>query len=369
MFDADDLNFFRHFLFEAYPSLPIDGFAAWQDASRLSHEYEFLLHAMLGLGASHLSLLSPADYGKSALKHRVTAIQSLNEHLSKPNLSQADSDAAFGAMLALTFQAAYMADGLVDFFTMVRGCFLIGNHLIPDMDRSIFKSLARVAYVNKVREIVQYSTSDHFLDSIIAEEFCNSTRQLEPLCKSVPELEYVAHMQRIAQLAATDPAESFRELSFFYDGLGDLSSQDFASFIDPENHVSQLVIMHMLVLDYVMSRKTILVEPFTTSGRPGSTKGHDTRKGMSKIWIEQMLVRLPLDLHKYAEWPVSFVRGLSYSFKKDDEVWRPFLLSNGQATLTSNHGTVSMVEELHDSSMSGFIDQPNASVLKDPGAS
>jgi hypothetical protein len=38
MFDADDLNFFRHFMFEAYPSLPIDGFVAWQDASRLSHE-------------------------------------------------------------------------------------------------------------------------------------------------------------------------------------------------------------------------------------------------------------------------------------------------------------------------------------------
>lgn len=180
---------------------------------------------MLGLGASHLSLLSPGDHGKSALKHRVTAIQALNEHLSKPNLSHVDSDAAFGAMLALTFQAAYMADGLVDFFTMVRGCtrlslsvergeadcrlgFLIGNNLITDMDNSIFKHLARAAYVNKVRDIVRHSTSDHFLDSIIAEEFCRSIKQLGPLCKSVPELQYLAHMQKIAQLAATNPTES-----------------------------------------------------------------------------------------------------------------------------------------------------------------
>lgn len=37
-FDVDDMNFFRHFLFEAYPSLPIDGFSVWQVASRLSHE-------------------------------------------------------------------------------------------------------------------------------------------------------------------------------------------------------------------------------------------------------------------------------------------------------------------------------------------
>lgn len=38
MFDVNDLNFFRHFLFEAYPSLPIDGFTVWQQASQLSHQ-------------------------------------------------------------------------------------------------------------------------------------------------------------------------------------------------------------------------------------------------------------------------------------------------------------------------------------------
>lgn len=38
MFDVNDINFFRHFLFEAYPPLPIDGFSVWQDVSRLSHE-------------------------------------------------------------------------------------------------------------------------------------------------------------------------------------------------------------------------------------------------------------------------------------------------------------------------------------------
>lgn len=77
---------------------------------------------MLAIGASHLGLISSSSYEKVALKHRVTAITSLNEHLSNPNLSTHDAEAAFGAMLNLTFQAAYMADGLVDFLTMVRGC-------------------------------------------------------------------------------------------------------------------------------------------------------------------------------------------------------------------------------------------------------
>lgn len=77
---------------------------------------------MLGLGASHLAVLSGADYEQAALRHRVTAMTALNEHMKKPKYTRADADAAFAAMLNLTFQAAYMADGLTDFLTLVRGC-------------------------------------------------------------------------------------------------------------------------------------------------------------------------------------------------------------------------------------------------------
>lgn len=47
MFDTNDLNFFRHFLFEAYPTLPIDGFSVWQQASQLSHEVGELSRLLL----------------------------------------------------------------------------------------------------------------------------------------------------------------------------------------------------------------------------------------------------------------------------------------------------------------------------------
>ena len=85
-------------------------------------QYEFLAHAVLGLGATHLTVTGAGDHSKAALHHRVTAITALNERLPRAHLSQADADAAFGAMLSLTFQAAYMPDGMVDFLTMIRGC-------------------------------------------------------------------------------------------------------------------------------------------------------------------------------------------------------------------------------------------------------
>lgn len=85
-------------------------------------QYDFLMHAMLALGASHLGLLSNSDHRNAALKHRVLAIKALNEHLSTPCMSMVEGEAAFGAMMALTFQSVYMVDGLTDFLTMVRGC-------------------------------------------------------------------------------------------------------------------------------------------------------------------------------------------------------------------------------------------------------
>lgn len=49
-------------------------------------------------------------------------MKELNEHMARPDLNLADAEAAFAAMLSLTFQSAYMPDGMIDFLTMVRGC-------------------------------------------------------------------------------------------------------------------------------------------------------------------------------------------------------------------------------------------------------
>ncbi|KAH7197983.1 uncharacterized protein B0J16DRAFT_31766 [Fusarium flagelliforme] len=339
MFDMNDLNFFRHFLFEAYPPLPIDGFTVWQQASQLSHEYDFLLHSMLGLGASHLGLLTPSGYEKAALKHRVTAISALNKHLTKPHFTQQDAEAAFGAMLNLTFQSAYMTDGLIDFLTMVRGCWLVGTQPSVDLDHTIFKTFGRVSYLEKIKAIVhEDDRSNHYLDKVIADGFCQSVQKLGPLCHSVGELQYLAQMQRIATLASTNPAESYRELAFLYDGLGHLNTADFTSFIDTKNYASQLVIMHMLVLEFVMSRKAVEGDKRSAIGQ----KGYYCRKAMSKVWVQKILSKLPQEYYEYGEWPLRFINSLNYSFDDEDQVWKPFMLSSGTAILPEED-TLSLV--------------------------
>lgn len=87
---------------------------------------------MIGLGASHLSLLTPTRYVQNALQHRVVAIKRLNEFLARGQHSASDTVAAFAAILVLTYQAAHMPDGLYDFLTMMRGC---KSCPVPDCSR------------------------------------------------------------------------------------------------------------------------------------------------------------------------------------------------------------------------------------------
>ena len=87
------------------------------------YKYDFLVHAMLGLGASHLEMLDEQGYRESALIHRVKAIKLMNEFLSVQDPPTVPNrDAALGTILCLTYQSAYIADGMTDFLTMIRGC-------------------------------------------------------------------------------------------------------------------------------------------------------------------------------------------------------------------------------------------------------
>lgn len=124
-FSMLDMRFFHHFLTTAYPHLPLGNDHVWvNEIPQFAENHEYLMHAILSLGASHLSRLTGSDYRKESLTHRGQAIAGLNHALSMPARHYGESDAMLAACYALTFQASYMGDGLADFITMVRGCAL-----------------------------------------------------------------------------------------------------------------------------------------------------------------------------------------------------------------------------------------------------
>jgi hypothetical protein len=88
---------------------------------------EYLMHAILAMSASHLELLTGVSLVPLAIHHRLLAIQGSNAALSKRNRTGSDGDALLGSCYLLTFQSIYMKDGLLEYFTMVRGCALLSN--------------------------------------------------------------------------------------------------------------------------------------------------------------------------------------------------------------------------------------------------
>lgn len=165
------------------------------------------MHAMLGLAASHLDLHG-GNCSSQALAHRVKAIQSLNNSLSKPCSSQAEGDARFAAMMALAFQASCMAEGMHEFLAMSRGCHIIANTAMGSIKNSLFREFTQEGYCNSVRRVIGIVPLDLSEDEeILIGDFLKSLRALGPLCKSPLEVKFLASTEAITKAARTSASE------------------------------------------------------------------------------------------------------------------------------------------------------------------
>ncbi|KAF4847083.1 hypothetical protein CGCSCA2_v012857 [Colletotrichum siamense] len=242
----------------------------------MAHEYDFLMHAVLALGASHLSLCStlsdssnPALLSsgtgvmeRQALGHRVRAIRALNDKLSYGRLSKVDGDAAFAAMMALTFQAGYMVDGMGDFVAMVRGCHVVADNAMPSFPDSAFRGFSGPGYVSGFRSLLQPDQHPGRLPRLedvreaerreVLDGFVASLRDVGALCGSVCEVEYLAGMKRVVGLAIAGSEDAYLEFAAMYNRLGEMSSDDFVRFSAAGNHAARILLGHFFLLAQVV---------------------------------------------------------------------------------------------------------------------
>lgn len=112
-------------------------------------QYEYLIHSILALSASHLDAVSSASVAEEAISHRILAVKSLNEALSVPPKTRSECDARMAAALALAFQSSHLEDGLFEFLTMVRGCNLIAADESLMNDESAFH-VSRCPHIHNI---------------------------------------------------------------------------------------------------------------------------------------------------------------------------------------------------------------------------
>jgi Fungal specific transcription factor domain len=252
------------------------------------------MHALLALGASHLTRVSSqSDYSTTAIVHRGQAIKGLNEALAKGTREYGESDAMLAACYALTFQASCMGDGMTDFLTMVRGCALVTEQIHKDQSHTAF-NLEKDTHLR-----VMEPRFDHLptLDPSLVLPATISLEALRPLLRRSMD----QHFHNALLLVVLGLRESSKAayLNFIrvYDTFFDMKHDQFNVFVDVNNITSQLLMAHMICIQMLMVPLILHEWP-----QRGSSSEAQVLLGMVE-WGERIFERTPSNMGMYLEWP------------------------------------------------------------------
>ncbi|KPI43690.1 uncharacterized protein AB675_6127 [Cyphellophora attinorum] len=302
-FNMLDMRFFHHFLTNAYPHLPLGNDHVWvNEIPQFAEAHPYLMHAILSLGASHLSRLTGTDYRKESLTHRGLAISGLNAALSQPSTTTPSStsgttvpdvevnlntnppaavanpqaygspDAMLATCYALTFQASYMggADGLADFITMVRGCALTTAKIkSDDMPTAFnlqpnwhFKVMApRLASLPRVDSGL-CEDGIRGLELILGEVLLVDRehedgagverRDIENWEVGEVEANFCQSLIEVLEALVVSPQGGYLGFAGLYAVWYELPPQQFSTFLSPRNLPSQLLLSYFVALQMLM---------------------------------------------------------------------------------------------------------------------
>nr|UWK21993.1 hypothetical protein HRODM_g2 [Trichoderma rodmanii] len=296
----EDLRFYHQFLLAAFPTLPLKAKDVWMDAAAMSHQYDYLAHAVLGLGASHLSQHGNVDYTSQALQHRITAMKLVNEQLDQPPTKPADADALLAAVICLVTQSSLMPDSMIDYITTTRGGNLVATSIITNYEMSIFKYFTPLEHDRSLERLI----CEQPRNLEVIEGFHASALRLRPLCLKDTEVIY---------------CESWREFVILFILPTTFSNQDFMLFVDNENYTGHLLIIHMFLLDYVLGNACL-----SKSDEPE----YPGRKSVIINWTRDLARKLPPSYQQYTEWPLEYCLILAKGDARPANVSQEMLFTN-----------------------------------------
>lgn len=205
LFSLQDMRFFQHFLQHATPHQPLGNESIWtHEVPVLSHNHEFLMHAILGLAASDLMQRDPSLVAP-AMHHRLKAIRAIKKALGdmsrsaqqrpQPNAYWEAGNALMATCYALTFQSVMLDDGMAEYMTFIRGIVIVAMQMYFKGSRFIFHDFIGHEAMEIVRPLMEVLPLIHqpWAESAVA-----SISGLEPLCSSDVEREYQALLMEMS---------------------------------------------------------------------------------------------------------------------------------------------------------------------------
>lgn len=243
------MRFFHHFLTIAYPHLPVDNDHVWvNEIPQFAEQHQYLMHALLSLGASHLSRLTGVDYRRESLIHRGHAIAGLNQALSREARCYGESDAMLASCYALTFQASYMGDGLSDFITMVRGCALTTEKIHQEHAPTAFNLQPDLHFKFMAPRLQNLPP----VDPSLLEDAYTSLQIIRPYLIGDTEIDFHAALVDVISSLQASPASGYLQFIGVYGVWYELCHDSFKTFLDPNNLVAQLLLAYFVGVQLLM---------------------------------------------------------------------------------------------------------------------
>ena len=211
------------------------------------------MHAILCLGATHLSLVTPdgSRYITLAVTHRGQALRTLGNELAKGDqCSKTELDLMLATVYALTFQANYMADGLFDFAIMVRGCGIITRRILNKYKGSDMFTLLTGDVI--ITDLVPQLPRTPYADTEDLNSSIETLKSIEPLLVSNGHRNAYRALSNTYHALKSSARDGFVAFTEFYDDWGRMSNQEFMEFLDPENYVSRLLFLHYVVVSIML---------------------------------------------------------------------------------------------------------------------
>ncbi|TGO20357.1 hypothetical protein BPAE_0303g00010 [Botrytis paeoniae] len=335
IFSLDDMFIFHHFLMHAHPYLPVGGKEKWVcHVPVLAHHNSFLLHAMLGLSASHISSTSPflpfnstrnpgspvKKYHNLSLHHRILAICGLSALLARLNpltTTKIQRETIQATLYLLTFQSCYLSDlsGFFELLHFFRGCSILrDSHLLGRQDKGIEMCFAgdgdhwqqMERRLVDLPEIPNHSTQDAKRSLNLIRDLCQ---------RSKINMEFFGMLLAVVEQWETSSLSAYFKFVQIYLAISKMSNCTFYAFINETNQVARVLIAHFLAVQKIMGpilcREAEIHNPSSINGGlgvGGEIRGHEK-------WVEGIWSQLTRDgevkWKESMEWPREVFRSES----------------------------------------------------------
>ncbi|KAI1873447.1 hypothetical protein JX265_005069 [Neoarthrinium moseri] len=266
--------------------------------AQIVHQYEYLMHAVLGLAATEL-MVQDRSLVSFAMAHRLKAIKSIKKTLA--NVPKADNfeegNALIATCFALTFQSVMLDDGMTEFMTFCRGIVIVAIQMYYKGAKIMFTNFLgddQMALLKPLIEVVPPINSEW------ASMALAGIRALRPLCNHAVEIEYQKLLLEIAEALPT-PLVAYQNLCKHYGWWMQIRHEDFSHLVNMNNMVCVLLASHWVALKQIMA--TITEKEY--EARPkGPWKEEDgVDLGMIR-WLKYLNQQVGPEHQKYNEWPV-----------------------------------------------------------------